>query len=393
MYSIEINFIYKIKKMKFNRILKFVLIFSIFLISQISSRTTRSFKSLIHSKKALHKATYQNKGSYESGYTCKRLRVWKGVKERGTDSVVADIKFIPRQIDSPKDEIEQSGIIFEFEPSKQPYGWMERIFEPHPIKPNHYILPYKNMYQDFYQERVGMWKILGMGGGRHTVLYSVIRHKLNPEKLYLFKLSLPYEGNNVLMPEDEIGRVLFRIQENRKTVLKSFETLKKNAIVASTSLIRDKEVESKLEVYKSSEELFKKSCEDKLQVLTMRLTKKKIGQLIFDHQAAEYRDKRREKHNELTHLVAQRDAEVKELEEIEKQLEEFKKKEEISKTDMAVIQRKKQASFEKIQAQLQKIMAFDPRDLGSELEPVLPTLQSGKMSLEQFLAEIKKIIV
>lgn len=387
------NYLYKFKKMKFNTIIKCVMILNIITLSQIFSRSIKSIKSLVNSKKVLHKAKTQNKDSWSTGYKCGRLRVWRGLRESGKDSVMVDITFVPKQIDTPKDEVEQSGIIFEFEPSKQPYGWMERIFESHPIKPNHYILPYKNIYEDFYQERVGMYQILGIGGGRHTVLYSVIIDKLNPEKLYLFKLSLPYKGNDVLMPEDEIARVLFRIQENRKNILKSFEILKKNAIVASTALIRDKEVEGRLEAYKDSEEMFKKSCEEKLQVLTMRLTKKKIGQLIFDHQAAEYREKRREKHNELTHIVAQKDAEIKEIEEIDKQIEEIKKKEELSKSDIAGIQKKKQSSFEKIYSQIEKIKVFDPRDLGSLFDYVIPEIQAGKMTLEQFLAEVKNIIV
>jgi hypothetical protein len=253
--------------MKF--IIKRLITISLITLAIVSSLSVE--KKGLMSKKSMREG---GGGTWELGYTCPKLRIWKS-SESGDLTAVANVKIYPMQIADPENDIQRSGIIFTFEKSNSAYGHVQKIMiptDPQEPRVTSYILPYRHIYSNFYTEKVGFWKFLGIGGGRHLVLMGKVRDFNDPKTIYKIKLTLPYKGNNLLdMNQTQLERIVFKINEHKENIRHEINDLKLTIISTHRRLGHESSIIKDLDTHKTNIDALRTKFGNRLEELNLKL--------------------------------------------------------------------------------------------------------------------------
>jgi len=271
------------------------ILLTVFCLTKICSKS--QYRKNMNNKSKTH--FYSKIDSWETGFTCTKIRVQRFFGYEKSDiQVIEDVRIMGPHILSPRDDIDRSGIAFEFRPSSKPFGFFEDLLvnHPGPGNENTYILPYTKIYKDFYSTSVGMKKIWIFGGGRHKVFIGYAHgQKLRDSGLayrYRIKITLPFEGNKTKVSESEISKILYGINNNR---IEIFERLNHNKIEMMRSINsykRDREI---LEEYNKGNinfQALRSRYKEKFLHLTTRFYRRAIASAMFLAQMVTLKEER-----------------------------------------------------------------------------------------------------
>jgi len=302
--------------------LKLVLILVIIYLSEISSKSQLKKISAFISK---NKAKTKN-DSWETGFTCPRIRIRRYVNEIGSkktnSQVLEDIRIMGPHILTPRDDIDKSGMAFEFRPSQKPFGDFEDVFvkHPNPAFENTYILPYMKVYRDFYFTLRGAKKIWFFGGGRHVVLYGyALGQKIRENggyHRYRIKITLPYEGNHTKVTDSEISKIIYGINFNRVDIHERLNENKLGTLKSLNAYKRDREI---LQDYIKSNgdfQAFRKKYKEKLLGVTKKFYTRAIASAIYLAQMITLKEDRGQLSAKIFQLSNKVDNERRQLEEV-----------------------------------------------------------------------------
>jgi len=183
---------------------RILILVTIICISQISMKKHyKSHRMHYRTHKLSTFSTKGGNGNWDTGLLCPKIRVEKDGKE----VVYENVLLRPKQLETPQNLLEQSGMVFTFtNPLSGPF---QEILKPVAGQVNAFLLHYKKFRFNFELSDIG-----GFVTGKH---YGILGDVIHESIKYSIKITLPYESGSAFkyISYEQMLKLIQLIQRRR----------------------------------------------------------------------------------------------------------------------------------------------------------------------------------